>query len=535
MSRFRPHPSLKQELTSDQQKIRSFVIIGILTVLVGVVAGVLYWLFFTNHSYSSAALAPIDTELYMKLEWRESSEQNTNLNNISLSLGGVTTIDDFLRLLVPQKFGNTQATFKDDIAPWVSDDVAIIRRHIGNQSEDVKVFVASDKNKEQAFLDKIVSEADTSAKESYKGYEIQSLFGTAPVSFAKVGNSVIFGAKPQVLHDILDVAAGDQKALDKAQDFVLTKKHIDQNVIVSAFVDLSPYFKNPEAFGLSPDLGLVLNGQARVGITLAAKDNGFGLQIFVPKAKTDEKPQNNFNNDILTVTPNNIAGYIGATNASDLFRQYITTILGNAKLQAKGITEQSVQSKYNVDLEKDLLSWSTGQFAAISLEKGSNDFAFIFEVENKDQAAASLKKLESAIAGIIKELSAEPDKIPTEFSESGEVRYLPIGGASNYYLNYAFKDKFLVFATSRDALDKVLHPDPSQPNLLNSKQYDLVTKELPKENGSGVFYLQGSMVIGFLKSVGYNFNQFERHIVGMGLKTVNIDDGKMITGFLPIL
>lgn len=535
MSRFRPHPSLKQELTSDQQKIRSFIIIGVLTVLVGVVAGVLYWLFFSNHNYSTASLAPIDSEMYMKMEWRESSEQNTNLNNLSLNLGGATTIDDFLKLLIPEKFGNTKTTFKDDIAPWVSDDVAIVRRHIANSNEDVKMFVASDKDKKQAFLNKIVSEADTTAKENYKGYQIQSLFGAAPVSFAEVGNTVIFGAKPQVLHDVLDVAAGDAKSLTKAEDFNVTQKHIDKNVLISAFMDVSPYFKNPEKFGLSPDLGVVLNGQARVGITFAAKQTGFGLQIFAPKKKTNDAPKNNFNNDILTITPNSIAGYLGATNVSDLLNQYLTTIFTNEKLKSKGITQDTIQSKYGVDINKDLLDWSKGQYAVISLAEHSNQFAFVVKVDNKDQVAASMKKVEKAIAGIVKELSAEPEKIPAEFSESDGVRYLPIGGAANYYLNYAFKDNFLVFATSREALDKILKPATDQPNLLKSKQYELVTKELPEGDGSGVLYIQGTMFIDFLKSLGYDFGEYNRHVVGLGLKTVNVEEGKMITGFLPIL
>lgn len=535
MSRFGSNKTLQQELSSDQQKIRSFIIIGILTVLVGVVAGVLYWLFFTNHHYSTESLTPIDTELYMKLEWRESSEQNTNLNNLSLNLGGATTIDDFLKLLIPAQFGNTKTAFQTDVAPWVGDDIAIIRKHIANKNEDIKVFVASDKDKEQAFLDRLVKDADTTAHESYKGYEIQSLFGTAPVSFVQIGNSVAFGAKPQVLHDIIDVATGDVKPITKAQDFQLTQKHIDKNVLISAFMDISPYFKNPEAFGLSPELGVVLNGQARVGMTVAAKKTGFGLQIFAPKAKTNDAPQNNFTNDILTITPNNISGYLGATNISEILKQYLTTIFTNPKLKDHDITESTIESKYGVNIEQDLLSWTKNQFAIMYLTEHSNDFDVVFKVDNKDQVQASMKKLEKAIVGISKQLSAEPEKIPNEFSESEGVRYLPIGGATNFNLNYAFKDNFLIFGSNRNALDKILSPATDQPNLLNSKQYELVTKELPAGDGSGTLYVQGTFFIGFLKSLGYNLTDFDRHIVGLGVKTVNIEDGKMITGFLPIL
>lgn len=536
VSRFRPHPSLKQELSSDQQKLRSFVIIGVLTVLVGVVAGVLYWLFFAAKNYSSASLTPIDSQFYMRLEWRDSSEQSANLNNLSLSLGGSTTIDDFLKILIPAQFGNTKTTFKNDIAPWAANDVAIVRRNISNKDEEVKIFVVSDKDKAQQFLDKIVRESDTTAKEGYKGYQIQSLFGTAPVAFTQVGNAVAFAGKPQVLHDVIDVAAGDSKPIVKAEDFKVAQKHLGENYLVSMFMDVSTFFRDPTRFGLPADFALNLGGQARMGLTVSAQESGFGLQVFIPKDYGDKKPENNFNEDILAITPNTIAGYIGATNLSALMNQYLTSIFAVSKLQNKNITQQSIESKYDVNIEQDLLSWMKGQYAIVSIAEKSNDFALIIKVDNKEQAATSLKKAEKAITGIVKELSAEPEKIPSDFKESDNgVRYLSVGGASNYNINYAFKDNFLVLATSRAALDVVLKPKADQPNLLNSKQYTLVKKGLPEGNASGTLYVQGSLVIGFLKSLGYNFTEFDRHIVGFGLKVVNIDDGRMVTGYLPIL
>lgn len=534
MSRFRPHPSLKQELSSDQQKLRSFVIIGVLTVLVGVVAGVLYWLFFASRNFSTASLVPIDSQLYMQLEWRESSDQNTNLNNLSLSLGGATTIDDFLKILIPAQFGNTKTTFRENIAPWVGD-VAIIRRNISNKDGEIKLFVVSDKDKKDAFLSKISNEADTVAKENYKGYQIQSLFGSVQVAFVEIGNTVAFAGKPQALHDVLDVASGDVKPITKAEDYKASARHIDSNNLISVFMDVSTFFRDPEKFGLPRDLAISLPGQARMSLAVAAKESGFGVQIFIPKDFNKKSPENNYNNDILAVTPNSIEGYLGSTNLSSLVNQYLTSIFTLSKLQNKDITQKSIETKYNINIEQDFLSWMKGQYAVVSLGGKTTDFALIMKVDNKEQVAASLNKVEKAIAGITKELSSEPDKVPNDFSISGDVHYLPIGGASNYNLNYAFKDNFLVVTTNRDALDSIIHPKENEPSLLNSKQYELVTKDLPEGNSSGILYLQGSMVIGFLQSLGYDFSEFDRHIVGFGLKSVNIDDGKILTGFLPIL
>ncbi len=534
MSRFRPHPSLKQELSSDQKKIRSFVVIAGLVILVGVVAGILVWLFFSSKNFSTASLTPIDSELYMKLEWRESSQQNTNLNNLSLSLGGPTTIDDFLHLMIPSKFGNTAVNFQSDIAPWISDDVAIVRRHLGNKDEDIKLFVASDKDKEQAFLDKITREADTTAKESYKGYQIESLFGTAQVAYAQIGNTVAFAGKPQVLHDVIDVAVGDTKPLTKASDFKVTQQHLDTNVVLSTFMDIAPFLRQPGVLGLSESAALSLSGKARVGITMAAKENGFGLQIFIPSPAKDGV-KNNFNNDILAVTPNNIAGYIGASDLSSFAKQYLATIFNVKELKDHNITQDTIRSKYGVDLDQDLFSWMQGQYALVSTELGKSDFALIFKVDNKDQTQAAMRKVEKAIVGISKELSKEPDKIPSEFSESAGARYLALGGKTNTYLNYTFKDNFLIFATNRETLDLVVKGNEGQPKLLNSKQYELVTKDLPSGNASGGLYFSGDFVLGFLKSLGFNLSAFNRHVVGLGIKSINETDGKMITGFLPIL
>lgn len=533
MARNRPKAHLREELKrSNRKSTTSFFIIATLVVMIGVLAGFLYWRFFVNQNFEASELAPQDAELFMVLDWQEESQQNQNLNNISLGLGGPTTLQSLIDRLVGRSYSNTSFTFRDDITPWLGEELAVFRRNQTEKDKQTLLFSVADDVKKSEFLTKLEDESDTLNADTYKGYKVNSLFGTKPTAYAEIGNFVVIAEKPQAVQEVIDVVAGDIDSLKTSPDFELAEKNVNTDALFFGFVDVSPFFRAPAKLGIDPGIAINLDEQARLGMTIGAEENGFSLQLFIPDAGQEVK--NNFTPDILSVIPNDVVSYLGGTNIAGFAEEYLSTILGIPTILEKNITRTTLEDEYGVSLEEDLFSWMRGEYALAHLDDETDDFALIFNVDDAEVVREKLLKLENAISGLVNTFSKEQGEL--NFTESGDgIRYVSIPGESGYVLNYGFKDDYVVFATSRVAIDEILNPGDDFVSLRDSKKYELVASEFPNEESSGAFYLSGPFLIEFVDTLGFNFTAFERHIIGLGFQPVNIEDGTLLTGFLPVL
>lgn len=539
MSRFRATPLRNQFDGNRRSGLAGFGIIAILVIVLGIVGAVIYWKFFYNRNFTAAELLPKNTELLMNFDWRKDSAQGKNLNDISKDLGGVTTLEGLLERMIGTRFANTDIKFREDITPWLGDELAVARLHLSARDEEVNLLSIGDEAGKTAFLEKITKESDTESTESVNGRTVHSLFGTTPVAYAEVGNFVVIADKPQVVKTILQ-SVGGKNNLSKAEDFKLVQRNINQDSLVRAFMDISPFFRAPAQFGISPEIAINLEGQARLGITLQAQPGGFATQIFVPEKQANSETLNKFTHDILGIIPNDISGYFGANNLAGFADDYINKILDFPTLKEKGITKESVEKDYGINFDEDLYSWMKNEYAVVYLNQDSDDFAVIFKVDDRAATEAKLKKVEKALSGIVAAFSKDDNKGSFVFQDGPKlrdkpIRTIPLAGSSGYSLSYSFYDNYLVFGTSQAALEKILIPDSKQPVLNKSKIYDLITSSLPTGNTSGEAYLNGKILIDFLDSLGYDFSPISRHFVGIGFRGVNIEEGKLLTGFLPII
>lgn len=516
--------------------IRKFVIITLVVLLIAIVAGGLYWKFYLNRTLDAAEVLSADTELLLHLDWREDGVQNINLNSLSENFGGRTTVDGILVRFLGKTFANSDFNFRNDIAPWLGNDLVVSRRTLGDAATQIYLFTVNDEKARDIFLNRLEKEATNVSTEVYKNHEIKTLTGKVPVSVTMLSKYLVVGAKPKLVKDAIDISDGTTPSLYKTPNFAKISRNTDHASLLYGLLDIAPLVRNSSLLGAAaPKSG----DHARLGLSLGALDSGFSMKVFVPGSENNKTQKSSFNANILNLLPNSIVGYLGGTDVSGFVREYLTTLLGIPNIFQDNLTTATIEKKYNVNLENDLYSWMTGEYGVAYMDEKRNDFALILAVNDPADVQKKMRNVEKAIAGLISDKATDPLYKNISFSESTSggtvIRYLPLPGNKSQYLNYAFKDTYLILTTSRDALDSILVPSTTQPSFLKSRVFSVVSAQVPKENTSGAFFMNNSFLLQFISSLGYNLMQYKPHFAGLDFTATEIKDGTLVTGFLPIL
>ncbi|MFC1640957.1 DUF3352 domain-containing protein, partial [Patescibacteria group bacterium] len=341
------------------------------------------------------------------------------------------------------------------------------------------------------------------------------------------------------IKQVIDVVSDDIESLAEAGDYEIIRDNLRSDALLEMIVDVAPYFRTPGALGFDPNLTFDLAGNARLGIAFSAETTGFSMEMFTPNREEGEEFKNDYKGEILDILPNDVAGYYGSTDLSNFMNEYLVEMLSIPKLQEKNVNALTLQEEFNISLEEDIMSWMRGEYTFVYLDRKKDDTALIFKVDNPKQVAEKLKKIEPAISRIATALSKEAGSNfsfqQSDTSPLGPIRYMPIEGTSNYFLNYGFRDKLLIMATSRDAIDTLFDDKLDGPALPNSRKYKLVFENVNVEETAGSAYVDGKLFVEFMELLGLDLVFFERHIVGLGLETQRLERGTKVVGAIPLI
>lgn len=177
----------------------------------------------------------------------------------------------------------------------------------------------------------------------------------------------------------------------------------------------------------------------------------------------------------------------------DMFAQQLQAMDPEAYQDLQGGLED-LAIEIGLDLEEDVLSWMTGEFAlylAPGEELGDYTLAgipafrmgLLIEATDRAKVEQTMQKVEALI-------EEEADlSFNTYEIEGVEARVISMLGMSGYLPGYAFVDDFLVIAIDKDSFAATIRASKSKgERLAASSEFRTVSDVLPEKN-TGIFFL----------------------------------------------
>lgn len=238
------------------------------------------------------------------------------------------------------------------------------------------------------------------------------------------------------------------------------------------------------------DVSFKPNGLTFNGFTYASDSSDQYLKLFL-----DQQPQSiEFPNHL----PSNTASFVfyGIDDVIEFSSDYHNLLSARGTLKAWESTIDSLNSSYEVDLEQNLLAWMGNTFGVCITEPHSDSFAeetyWVIEARSTQLAAKLLGDLSTTLS---EKIGAEKFNATFNNTEIGQLKLQGIltellGEGYEAFSNpfYAITDKYVIFGTSEEAMQRYL-------------QYVQADRSLAKE-------LSFSR---FIENLSSTFNMFTYH------------------------
>lgn len=482
-----------------------------------------------------AALVPSEAPFYVSLNTRPGFEIEIESLVAKLSQQPVEGMlaAQGLDPLTQTLLANQEATFADDIRPWLGDEIAVTLTQMpplatfimasSGTPPPVNLVVlieVTDADAAQAFLDKaldnLVSMTGLTRTETSVGdVDIVQLEGESPpvVNFGIVENALVIGLGTTTFVDIIAVAEADMASLAEQRGFARIYNDMDPNSALRIYTGPALYtgiIRDPfvwrfveqgiesgeldlSTMGLDISDPEELRTQARavaatidgLAIGFSGRSNalvmdivaGFDLEALAEvTGQPIEMVETKINPDIFTMLPPDTTGVFAATNLAGLYNDIVAGVsLANpAGMQEFNRAVEQFERALGQNIE-DLLAWLEGTFALAftpNLDydpQNPNDIPIKLVFVFEVTDQEKAQATFDALANV-----AERERVEAEISEVDGVQVLSVITPEDIQIQFAIVEGYFVVATS-DAAEKVIETAQSGESYRSTARWERVT------------------------------------------------------------
>jgi hypothetical protein len=305
-----------------------------------------------------AALVPANAPLYAEATVRPQGKVRADAE---AALSKILRTNDpgaaITKELESASKGRHDVSFKDDIEPWLGDEVgaAVTALHGGKDADYVVVISSTDDAKANAALDK-----QNAVKRSYRGvdYRFDAKDKTAA---AVIEHRVAIGTEGG-LKSAIDASKGD--SLADADGLRAVRSKVTQDRIGLFYVDVQGLVRTiAQSASSDPQMGVLLQSVAgaaprAIGGALQAGPDVLrvdAVSIGTPKSATT----GGSGADVVAALPGDSWLGLGVANLGQTLDRVVQTIAGAGGLTGVGVNAVlgQFQHQTGLDLRKDVLSW----------------------------------------------------------------------------------------------------------------------------------------------------------------------------------
>lgn len=468
------------------------------------VLGLIIWFGFLARKDKIAGMIPEEAVLYV---W------------VDINKKWDPSLKDILTREIEELVQPYHLDFKKDILPILGNQSALaLLPSIGDQLSPVLIF---ESNKREGFKDVLSQIEGDLKKEIYKEYEMECMDGEdLEECFAVFDNFFILARNPESLQKIIDAQEGTIPSLKESSNFKSTLAKLPRGTpsliylrpeylpsIVSGFSENQNYIS-----GLLTFLGI----QEAKNFALVVFQNTRGLNF---EGVLDISFGKNFTSELINLVPQNVVSLISGYNLGQTYLDLKNKLADQSPLYSSLISslEKTLKEDYNLDLEKDIISWMNREYEIIVMPRqdGLWPVACVFEFDDLDLVKEKLELVEKVITSYLaktypkeKEIILEdgtkaiellPDIESYQFSD---IQYedVNIRTISNIdpSFSYAFLDNKLVAANHFMPVKSIISAIKfKEKRLVNQEDFKISYSKISQQN-NGILYINIEKLSDFL-------------------------------------
>ncbi|WP_019499804.1 DUF3352 domain-containing protein [Pseudanabaena sp. PCC 6802] len=411
----------------------------------------------------------------------------------------------------------SQTDFSKDVQPWLGGEavMALVSDPQKPNSPPGTLVIAStnDSSQSEAFLAKYRNAlTKQGAKFSPKEYKDLRYFesptrerGRTVVTADIGGRYIAIATSPELIKKTFDTYKGEKPSLAKKTNFTnvfgAERRSNINDPLVQMYLDGSialEFIGSNAKVSLSQPVVEASRKQIdAITLAVGTQKEGIRMELSIyPKNDSNLNQQaNDSQNGTSSVTsklPQETFLLISGNNLQRSWQEITAQAKSNpSSAQATQQIRKAVKDATQLDLEKDILKWMTGEFAiaAIPADRGllaNPGFGLVVLMQTSDRNATTkmLTKLdrlaESSVSGAI------PQGVEVKSKQLASKQIVTWNIGTSTVASHGFIDDTHAFWAMGD-LSETLIPSPSK-KLPDSSDFQVLTAGLPKNNG-GYFYL----------------------------------------------
>ena len=352
------------------------VIAGVLGFAAVAVAGVLgYRMFFGAAEDDAVALVPDDALVYGNVFLDPSMSQKRAIGDLLESFSEAPTLDEARNELVDlfdEALAEIDASFEDDVDPWLGDQIAgfsmapenLATPEVAGTPAAAFLVASDDVDAAREFLEKAASEsANEFSDKSYDGVDYK--FSEADESAVGiVAGFVVIGTEPG-LRAVVDVSGGDPNLGDN-EEFVENTDELTEDRLATLYFDGRRLEELFEGTGMAPGSDAALGnfgiGTAEpiAGAVFAESDKVvFESTSRIPEGEAGELA-GNIGPGLLEELPGDSWGALGFPRFGESLK-FLYDFAAQAFVESGAGTTEDFDSQFEAqtgfDIQQELLSW----------------------------------------------------------------------------------------------------------------------------------------------------------------------------------
>lgn len=492
------------------------ILIGI--VISVFVAGGIYWFTYTKelHTPVSDAINAIPSNAAVVFESKQTKNSWKKLSQGNVLWEALLGAETFAKLNIQAHYIDSLIKSNIAISQLLDNHSLFISAHVSGANTFDFLYVYSLPNRSyQSSVEGFIKTINNNSEPFFREYSAVDIGTVHPynrdsLSYAFFNGILIMSGKPTLVEDaIRQMKSGISLAMDKNFSKVIntTGKNVDANVyinyknfpnILNRFI--SPVFKK-EINSLADfadcsgwDATIKPNALMLNGFTQANDSSTNFLNIF-----KDQKPQEIA---LTRVIPSKTALmlWFGIENVKTFHRNYKKYLKSLSQGRAQTQTQyiESLDEKYDINIEKSMLEWMGSEMALVVTESPSTDFVnnsyAVIHSNNIEDAVTGLNGLADSISKRVWR-AGEQEKHRTLNTEHRIMNYrnhiithlnlpklLPnlFGWQFNKIINnyYTSIEDYIVFANSKEALQNFIDDFENHKILMNTKSYKIFSENI---------------------------------------------------------
>lgn len=502
----------KKEEASSHSGPKKFKISYLLVVVLFLVCcSVAFLAYFVWQKDKVARIIPENTIFYTRINYNQ-LKNNYKEGNIGSFVAQFYKKDDFKKRAADYLNKNITSqyglNFNDDISPIIDKEVvfsSFLTEKEGAQIINQALIIElKDINQTRDVIERILG-LKSVQNEYFEEKEISyAIFEEGKLNFyyTFIDNFLILGKNKETLEKIISVQKKKETSLATSKDFLKTTlfNRLKNNYLYLNLSKISAEtlsgFKifNYQGKDLLP-LYFVLKKVGSISLCLETDGNSLSLRGF-----TLFKEKSNQTVRISELVPDRSLGVLSSYNLGDNLLNYLQDLEEEDKNNFSSYSklEQELISEYNFNLKEDLYPLLQKRSEIILYPNDDYEWAIVINSGNKEKEKLVVEKAERAIAhyfGILNpqekkftladgseavEYYSSEEKFSFKDSEIKDFKIRSMQNDKKSSYSYSFLDKQLVFATSKNLLEKIITAQSEKEGLIYSEGF----KELTSYNKS---------------------------------------------------